>query len=247
MIRLLYDNYDMNLYNETAVMYQNVIRKFNELNNVFGFQDLFSLNASFLFALKGGYFSFKGRMVYDAPFYDIFSLYGADIIAGHGVCRHISCLLIDIFKDLSIEAYPLAVEAYRMTLLDRLYGNHMIVIAKDGDKKIVLDSVNNHYLMQKRSKVYNNSDIDWKIKLITTKFWIKKVQKENWRAFKRLLSSNILNIMEDEAKYLEQKALDICFKNRDMYTNFFLENYELYRDIACKLRRIEKIKYENVK
>ncbi len=242
---MLEKDYNQNLYTETKYLYQTCIHNFNKLNKAFGFNEVCSINASFLFALEQGYLSASKKLLKKGSYQDIIGLSGADVILGHGVCRHISCLLKDVFNDNQIQSIPLITSTHESSMIEKILGNHMIVFATKEDKKIIIDALNHYYLKQKGSKIYQDSLEKWKIKMYATKLWVENVEQESWVKYKKLLTGNLLNISEEEALYIEKKVMNICSKNRYMYEKLFLENYEMYKEIEDKLVRIRK--RENVK
>lgn len=81
-------------------LYDEFIKNYNKLNKVFDFNDPVSIHVMFSYLLYKGYlssgksfeFSEKGTI-------DLVFIEGANVISGHGVCRHIASMLTDILND----------------------------------------------------------------------------------------------------------------------------------------------------
>ena len=91
-------------------LYQEFITRYNQLNKVFSLDDPIQIYAMFQYLLYRGYLSVdKEFLLSDDKARNLSGLLGTGIIAGQGVCRHISSMLTDIFNDYGIEANLLGV------------------------------------------------------------------------------------------------------------------------------------------
>ena len=98
---------------ELRKIYDEFIKKYNELNKMFNLKDPYELQVLYSYLYKNGYlskdkeFEFKNRKQKDIP-----NIYGAEIINGKGVCRHIAAMFSDILNDYGILSSELAVHIY---------------------------------------------------------------------------------------------------------------------------------------
>lgn len=89
--------------NELRTLYNEFIKKYNIMNRDFSFKEPISMYTMFNFLLNHGYLSKDKKFnCINNDCCDFNKLYGADIIRGNGVCRHISSLFTDILNDYGI-------------------------------------------------------------------------------------------------------------------------------------------------
>lgn len=94
--------------NEVRVLYQEFINNYNELNRIFSLEDPIQIYTMFNYLVNRGYLSKDKSFEFtskDAR--DIEGIYGANVIMGKGVCRHISSMLTDILNGHGIDAFNL--------------------------------------------------------------------------------------------------------------------------------------------
>ncbi len=91
-------------------LYQEFITNYNKLNKIFNLNDPIEIHTMFNYLLYKGYLSVSKSFEFsDQEARDINGLYGANVIVGKSVCRHISVMLTDILNNYGIESYPLCV------------------------------------------------------------------------------------------------------------------------------------------
>lgn len=106
-------------------LYQEFIAKYNKLNQIFDFNDPIQIYAMFRYLLWKDYLSVDKKFEFSESksFIDMKGLYGANIISGDAVCRHISAMLVDILNQYGVEAWKLGVyskvQTIRIGLLDQ--------------------------------------------------------------------------------------------------------------------------------
>lgn len=90
---------------EIKSIYDEIVKDYNKLNKVFDLSNPVEIHTMY------NYFVYKGYMSKDKSFKfsaknsrDIRTLFGANIINGQGVCRHIAIMLRDIFNDYGIDS-----------------------------------------------------------------------------------------------------------------------------------------------
>lgn len=95
-------NFENNIYLSKDVypiyiIYQQVLQNYNKLNKEFGLTNPVELCTLLNYCVYGGYLSKNHVFTFEKQTTkDIKSVYGANILAGNGVCRHIASLFKDI-------------------------------------------------------------------------------------------------------------------------------------------------------
>lgn len=95
---------------EAKEIYDGIITDYNKINCDFGFNEPVSICSLADYAIQDGYFSVDKKYTfgqYDVK--DIKGIGGANIMAGKGVCRHISALLMDVYNDYGMESHVIGV------------------------------------------------------------------------------------------------------------------------------------------
>ena len=99
---------DLSTINEIQKIYDEIIRHYSKLNEVFDFNNPVEIFALYVYAVEKGYLSFHHNFEYgqtdDETEKEILGLSGVEIILGHGVCRHFSGMLNDIFKESGVDS-----------------------------------------------------------------------------------------------------------------------------------------------
>lgn len=91
-------------------LYQEFINNYNKLNMTFGLNNPIQIHTMFSYLLYEGYLSKDKKFDFSAKqARDIEDLYGANVIIGNAVCRHISSMLTDILNNYGIESSMLGV------------------------------------------------------------------------------------------------------------------------------------------
>lgn len=137
---------DLSTINEIQKIYDEIIKHYIRLNKIFDFNNPVEILALYVYAVEKGYLSlhhnFEYRQTDDDLKKEIFGLSSLEIILGHGVCRHFSGMLNDIFKESGVDSKKcyvfLADEGKK-----KLYTpNHAIVVAKKDGLMHILDPTN---------------------------------------------------------------------------------------------------------
>ena len=89
--------------------YDEFVKKYNELNKYFDFDNPIQIYTMYTYLLNNGYISRGKDFEFSDDSHDVESLFGANVLNGKGVCRHIALLLTDILNDYGIEAANLPV------------------------------------------------------------------------------------------------------------------------------------------
>lgn len=97
---------------EIRQIYDEIIRDYNKLNEIFGLNDPVEIHRMFTYLLNNGYLSNNKKFTFsDQNAHDIYNIQGANVINGEGVCRHIAPMLNDILQNKGIESKTLTVKA----------------------------------------------------------------------------------------------------------------------------------------
>ncbi len=132
--------------------------------------------ATYVYMYRSGYLSHNKHFEYSIDMLDLPRITGLDVLRGTGVCRSISSMLTDIYRNLGYESYNLTVRASRESI-DKLQkishislqknqksskfakfvgkttkyiplGNHLITMVSDGEKNYIFDPTNDGFLQK---------------------------------------------------------------------------------------------------
>lgn len=165
--------------------------EYKELNNLekeilsrtIYFMDEFNVNdpigmyAMYVYMYRHGYLSVDKEFVYDTRMKDIANIGGIDVIRGKGVCRSISSLLTDLYREKGFTSSSIGVNANNaISHIEKLcdkkleqptrektkkfvkvvsastkilpVNNHLITTVTDGNKNFIFDPTNDGYLVK---------------------------------------------------------------------------------------------------
>lgn len=96
---------------EVLKLYREFIRRYGKLNRELELDNPIEIFTLFNYLYNNGYLSKDKKFKYnlDAKTYNVGALLGANVIAGEGVCRHISGMLSDIMNENNIDSINLSV------------------------------------------------------------------------------------------------------------------------------------------
>ena len=233
-------------------LYNEYIKNYNKLNKMFDFDDPVQVYAMFKYLLYKGYITVDRKFEFDTKIArDIPSILGTNIIAGTGVCRHISNMLTDILKNYGMNASNIVVyspeEHYKSItkLAYTLVGNHMITLANKDNKEYFLDPTQERILLKSENR---KELVDDKGKFSIAKICLPTLGRiGNFANMKKELKKNYDSISLEETKNTVKSVEDLCSKNLDIFENFYNENHELSEEINEKLMNIPKRKFLSLK
>lgn len=220
---------DLSTINEIQKIYDEIIRHYSKLNRIFDFNNPVEIFALYVYAVEKGYLSFHHNFEYGQTDEDvekeISGLSGVEIILGHGVCRHFSGMLNDIFKESGVESKKCYVFSYDESKKNLYIPNHVIVVAKDDGVMYILDPTNSLIFKPGDSKsIYVSEDIYAYIS-----------------PFERLkLGKNLEFSSREDDETQMNKSKKICSENRDILKSFYKENKDLYEEIVQKKLSLQK-------
>lgn len=220
---------DLSTINEIQKIYDEIIRHYSKLNEVFDFNNPVEIYASYVYAVEKGYLSFHHNFEHgqtdDDVEKEIFGLSGVEIILGHGVCRHFSAMLNDILKESGVDSKKCYVFLAGIGKKNLYIPNHVIVVAKDDGVMYILDPTNSLIFKPGDSKsIYVSED---------TYAYISP--------FERLkLGKNLEFSSREDDETQMNKSIKICSENRDILKSFYKENKDLYEEIVQKKLSLQK-------
>lgn len=220
---------DLSTINEIQKIYDEIIRHYSKLNEVFDFNNPVEIYALYVYAVEKGYLSFHHNFEYGQTYDDlkkeIFGLSSLEIILGHGVCRHFSGMLNDIFKESGVDSkrcYVFLADEGKKNLYTP---NHAIVVAKKDDLMHILDPTN--------SIIFKPGD--------SNSIYVSGKHYVYINPYERLkLGKNLEFTSEKDDETLMNRSKKICSENRDMLKSFYKENKDLYEEIAQKKLSLQK-------
>lgn len=220
---------DLSTIDEIQKIYDEIIKNYIRLNKVFDFNNPVEIFALYVYAVEKGYLSFHHNFEYgqtdDDLKKEIFGLSGVEIILGHGVCRHFSGMLNDIFKESGVDSKKCYVFSDDEGKKNLYIPNHVIVTTEKDGLTYLLDPTN--YITFKPS--------DSKSIYVSGDDYIYINPYERLKLGKNLEFSS----REDDETQMN-RSKKICSENRDMLKSFYKENKDLYEEIAQKKLSLQK-------
>lgn len=220
---------DLSTIDEIQKIYNEIIKHYIRLNKVFDFNNPVEILALYVYAVEKGYLSlhhnFEYRQTYDDLKKEIFGLSSLEIILGHGVCRHFSGMLNDIFKESGVDSKKCYVFSDDEGKKNLYIPNHVIVTTEKDGLTYLLDPTN--YITFKPS--------DSKSIYVSGDDYIYINPYERLKLGKNLEFSS----REDDETQMN-KSKKICSENRDILKSFYKDNKDLYEEIVQKKLSLQK-------
>lgn len=104
-------------HRKMKMLYENIIKNTKEFYSGIGLKNPVEIFAMYVYMYRKGYFSHDKRFVYSSDMKDFSRLLGVDVIRGKGVCRSISSMLTDIYREMGLNSYNLYVKTDTETIL----------------------------------------------------------------------------------------------------------------------------------
>ena len=245
---------------EIRSIYKQLLENYHELNKVFGLDNPTEIYTMFEYLLRGGYLS-KNKE-FESGFrpkeQDNKDLsFGVVIFNGSGVCRHMSELLVDVFRTFEIKSQWLTIKVNAqihhpdsLTRFLRVFlGNHAVTLAVKDGKCYFFDVINStihrvspinpNVLIPKEERDYTTEEI-YNINLILhylLDFHLKTKSVREIKSWLLLPSSSF-----EEDKIMMERVHNICEGNQDIFERFYQENNEGYHEISSKCKALSLIK-----
>lgn len=220
---------DLSTIDEIQKIYDEIIKNYIRLNKVFDFNNPVEIFALYVYAVEKGYLSFHHNFEYgqtdDEAEKEILGLSGVEIILGHGVCRHFSGMLNDIFKESGVDSKKCYVFSDDEGKKNLYIPNHVIVTTEKDGLTYLLDPTN--YITFKPS--------DSKSIYVSGDDYIYINPYERLKLGKDLEFSS-----REDDETLMNKSRKICSENRDILKSFYKDNKDLYEEIVQKKLSLQK-------
>lgn len=130
ILNILFNN-DKNIYKtkdikELMILYKQFLQNYNELNKLFEVKNPIEISTMYNYLLYKGYLSKDKKFEFSQDnVIDFRDFGGLNIFDGKGVCRHISLLLNDIFKEQGIKSEKISVYQREQTVDDNALNQFM--------------------------------------------------------------------------------------------------------------------------
>lgn len=216
---------DLALINEMKKIYDEIVKHYTKLSKVFDFDDPMQMFALYVYMLKKGYLSLYQDYQFGEASEEINALLGAEVIMGTGVCRNVSALLNDIFKESGISSKRCNVFFAGENEKKSFFPNHTIVTVEKDGLSYLLDPTN--------SLIFQSSELRY--------VYVCKGEYVYLNPLERLkIAHNMKLASIEDSKEAMKKTLETCSKNEDILESFYKENEDLYEEMAHKKQKIQK-------
>ena len=202
---------------EIKVIYDEIITNYNKLNRVFDLNDPVEIYTMYNYMVYKGYLSKdKNFELSDKNSRDITLIYGANVINGQGVCRHIAIMLKDIFNDYGIDSNIVAVT---------MPSNVVVTMHKDDDKTIktvdeMYDFVRKYINNEEQQKVFNE-----KIEQINEKISLSFRLEDKPNLIGRITGDHVITLaVKDGKSYTLDPTQSRIYKLKENDKNFLYDS-----------------------
>ena len=245
-------------HKEMKEIYSGIIKNTTEFYKDIDMNDPISIFATYIYMYRSGLFSYNKEFRYNFDMKDFANLNGIDVIRGKGVCRSISSMLTDIYKEMNFDSNNLSVHMtngggtklnpielvvdeinfdnliFKIISNIKLLANHQINIVQHNNYNYILDPTNDYFLINKNNKLLLDDNNYMTINNVTNfcqKIFNGFTNQYNIFTDKKKLKMD--TISREEYKVLYLKAIDFCLKNELLLEDFFLNNVNLINNICA--------------
>ncbi len=216
---------DLSTIDEIQKIYDEIIKHYIRLNKVFDFNNPVEILALYVYAVEKGYLSLYQDYQFGEASEEINALLGAEVIMGTGVCRNVSTLLNDIFKESGISSKRCNVFSAGENEKKSFFPNHTIVTVEKDGMSYLLDPTN--------SLIFQPSEL--------RHVYVSNGEYVYLNLFERFkIAHNMEFASIEDSKEAMKKTLETCSKNEDILESFYKENEDLYEEMAHKKQKIQK-------
>ena len=257
-IEVLLNNY--NFDDETIkeilsmkVLYDKVVKNYAELTGKLEIDHPLELYVLFINMLNGGYLSPAGPYKYDAngalDIYEIKKLNGINILAGIGICKHVSSLFSSILDEKGMPNYQVAGYLYNEKEKYQLLRKTLryINMVKDVGLKQTLEypyawAISNHCI---NKAIYKNANYfldccNFHV-FVPTDDSLNELKDDNTRVFIREEDYHGNNFNNTDEYYKRRgKIFSVIDDNYSLIKGFYLENRDNYIEAKEKVRTLSK-------
>lgn len=219
---------------EALSVYDSMISDYITLQEKFDVKNPLDITSFYTYMYRNGILSEKNAFRYSIePKYDLPNFFELDVINGEGCCRNIASFLHNILDKCDMKNFRL--QAYHPSgedsFVKRKYGNHLIVAVFYENHRYLLDPTNNTLLTGSEKIV---SDGKHNISLCLTASTFDHISNRDKKKIINLVDG--INLYEGRKQ--NKKIWNMCEKNRDILYNFYLDEFDKYREINEKLTSV---------
>lgn len=148
ILDFLLNNYTERLtqeHKEMKVLYGEIVKNTTEFYNDIGMIEPVSIFATYIYMYRLGLFSHNKKFRSSSDMKDFVNLNGIDVIRGKGVCRSISSMLTDIYKEMNFDSRNLSVRVAKNLVGTKLNPISLFsdtIEIKDDEMKPVVNEMN---------------------------------------------------------------------------------------------------------
>lgn len=193
---------------EIKELYDELINDFSFLIEDFEFENPVEIFALYNYMLHKGYLSKTRYYEHEHPSYgDIFSLYGANVVTGGGLCRHDAAFLTDVYNKTGINSQILTV--YLNDIEAQICEFRKFVSVLEIELKTTTD-LNRKIEIEELLKIY-------KSKL--------KTMKNKFEPLKKMNGNHVITLSEYDGKsYFFDATNEVMYKKYDMDSSYIISN-----------------------
>ena len=233
----MFFNNDKNLYKtkdikELLVVYKTFLENYNELNKFFEFKSPVEISTMFNYLLYSGYLSKDKKFVFSQDdVIDFRNFGGLNIFDGKGVCRHISLLLNDIFKEYGMKSEKISVYQREQIVDDKALNEFMNEFIENAIQNI---------------NVPNVVDVDYYRTGIKKSITLEPIDIKN--ISQKQISNHAINYVEFDGVgyYLDatqddiyQKKDESLFLNDQVDESVYIVSNPKYKYLSSNARKVD--------
>ena len=155
-------------FNQLEDVYREFISRIGDFFRNNGIVDVIEILSVYSYFIKNGYLSYDKKFVYKKTLDDCIYMLGSNVVSGFGVCRHITSMLTDIYKELGYDSYNISmifeksksfskqsflaikerkkicecIKKYIYILLCGGYYNHLVTLVNNDSGSLIVDPTN---------------------------------------------------------------------------------------------------------
>ena len=245
-------------YKEMKELYGNIISNTANLIKDFNLKNPIEVFSFYVHLYRGGFLSHNGDFKYDFKLKDLPMLLGVDVVRGKGVCRNISSMLVDIYRELDFDSSNLVVGCTSKSIKNQQQlcdypkkraketpeyikkvmpvvevlrvPDHMITKVVDDDHCYILDPTNDGMLHHNKEKnrFYVGNEDNVMYPITLINLYQKVLGTEK---FDLIDSTDKSEITDEEYIDIYLKTLKLFKNNLKHIQEFSYSNRQLYEDL----------------
>lgn len=202
--------------NELISDYKDLLKRYKKLLNELKINDSLSIYFINNYLIHNGYFSVNHKMNYKSSndFLDYRNTLASEIVAGRGVCRHLSIFLRDIYKEMGFESYAVVVK------LNDVKTKFINVTREQFNKNEIIKYIDNKCIDERKIRYLKNKIEESLQNNKYTKVLIEYNYKKD-PFICNICGNHVMTLVKenDKAYFLDSLNKDIYNKNADFFTS----------------------------